>query len=84
MEIFECKCGTLPEDLIENFDDFHYFIVGKSISDVESELETTNFQIRIGYRINKKWYCEEYPQYWREMTIEEKRKFIKYLNKIYM
>lgn len=80
MEIMECVPGSLPEDLIENFEDYPY-IIGDSVESILNETDIQPFYSHwLGYRklTNKGvTWCGQHPRYWRELTEQEKSDYHK-------
>lgn len=82
-EIYECRPGNMPEDIIPDFDESIPFIIGSTEEEAAREL---SFKHRLyGWRKprNKCYsWCGEHPRFWREMTEAEKSSFRKFMSNI--
>lgn len=80
MEIFECKPGNLPEDILEE-DFFQPLIIGDTSEEIDLEFDfTKRSTTHIGWRKNKTW-CGRHPRYWREPNDTERNQLNKWKNR---
>lgn len=89
MQIYECKLGNLPEDIITNFEDRMCFVIGDN---KEAIVQNVTFfpiqQHRIAYRKqtgkrDQYSWCGEHPRFWRELTETEKSDYQKWCKNVF-
>ena len=82
MVIFECKPGNLPEHILPDFDETYPFIIGSNVEIVNQEYNKFCCHIFSWRKLTNKGYswCGEHPRYWREMTENEKKVYVKFMN----